>query len=248
MLEVLEDIAFDTANVGPLRKGLKRLAAALGVVRDAEVWLESVAEYAARLPEAEQAGLDPLRERLHTMRDVGREDLLATLGSKRTARLLKQLETFVTTEGVGLAKPEHFSPRVRDAAGSALWSRLEAVQIFEIVMPEAPLPLLHELRISCKKLRYTIELFEGALPEDAGRMHEELVAAQDHLGSLHDADVALPFVDEFLDQEPHNLALSHYRTHLEQTRDRLWSSVPELWMRIGSKEFRVRLANIIASL
>jgi CHAD domain-containing protein len=122
------------------------------------------------------------------------------------------------------------------------------VQVFEVVMPEAPLLLLHELRIACKKLRYTIELFQDALPEDASRMHEELVSAQDHLGSLHDADVALPFIDEFLEMEPHNLALSHYRTYLEHTRDRLWSSVPEVWLVIGSKKFRKRLAKIVAAL
>lgn len=248
MMEVLSGIAFDPDDIAPLRKGLKRLAAALGVVRDAEVWLASVDEYAAKLPDAEQAGFDPLRQRLNSMRDVGREDLFATLANKRMARLLDQLETFVTTPGVGLAEFEHFAPRVRDATGSALWLRLEAVQVFEVVMPEAPLLLLHELRIACKKLRYTIELFQDALPKDAEQMHEELVAAQDHLGSLHDADVALPFIDEFLGMEPHNLALSQYRTHLEHTRDRLWSSVPEVWSLIGGKKFRKRLAKIVAAL
>lgn len=248
MMDVLSGIAFDPDEIARLRKGLKQLAAALGVVRDAEVWLASVDDYSAKLPEPEQAGLDPLRQRLNTMRDVGREDLFATLANKRMVRLLDQLETFVTTPGAGLAEFDHFAPRVRDAAGSALWSQLEAVHAFEVVMPEAPLLLLHELRIACKKLRYTIELFEDALPDDAANMHEELVAAQDHLGSLHDADVALPFIDEFLEMEPHNLALSHYRSHLEHTRDRLWSSVPEVWSRIGSNKFRKRLAKLVAAL
>jgi len=248
MLEVLSGIAFDPAEVRTLRKGLKRLAAALGVVRDAEVWLAALDRYAADLPENEQGGLDPLRLRLNTMRDAGREDLFAMLASKRTARVLEQLERFVTTPGAGVADVEHFPRRVRDAAGSALWSRLEAVQAFEVVMPEAPLPLLHELRIACKKYRYTLELFEDALPEDARNLHEELVAAQDHLGALHDADVALPFIDGLLAAEPHNLALSHYRSSLESTRDRLWSAVPDVWERIGGMEFRQRLAALIAAL
>jgi CHAD domain-containing protein len=248
MLEVLNGIAFDPAQVAPLRKGLKRLAAALGVVRDAEVWLESLAEYAATLPEAERQGLDPLRQRLNEMRDAGREELFATLERKRTAQLLKQLEHFVTTPGAGSVAAEHFPPRVRDAAGSALWGRLEVVQAFEVVMPKAPLLLLHDLRIACKKLRYTIELFDDALPKEAKRMHKRLVAAQDHLGSLHDADVALPFIDGLLEAEPHNPALSHYRVYLEHTRDRLWSAVPGVWARIGGHEFRNQLAGIIAAL
>jgi hypothetical protein len=60
--------------------------------------------------------------------------------------------------------------------------------------------------------------------------------------------VALPFIDGLLAAEPHNLALSHYRSSLESTRDRLWSAVPDVWERIGGMEFRQRLAALIAAL
>ena len=49
---------------------------------------------------------------------------------------------------------------------------------------------LHDLRIAAKWLRYTLEFVREALGRDAGPVIEKVVALQDHLGWLHDADVA----------------------------------------------------------
>jgi CHAD domain-containing protein len=137
---------------------------------------------------------------------------------------------------------------VRDIAGSALWSRLETVQAFEPIMPAAPLPLLHELRIACKHLRYTLELFHDALPPGGKALRNDLVAAQDHLGSLHDLQVLLPLVDNLLEAGRANPGLRHYHLYLEAERDRLWMGAGDIWATIGGSEFRMRLAEVIAGL
>jgi CHAD domain-containing protein len=49
---------------------------------------------------------------------------------------------------------------------------------------------LHELRISYKELRYSIELLSDALPLDARAMLEPAVVFQKRLGEIHDVDVA----------------------------------------------------------
>ena len=49
---------------------------------------------------------------------------------------------------------------------------------------------LHELRISYKELRYSIELLADALPLDARAMLEPAVVFQKRLGEIHDVDVA----------------------------------------------------------
>jgi len=46
-------------------------------------------------------------------------------------------------------------------------------------------------RVEVKHLRYALELFEPALGEQAQPLLVALVAAQDHLGELHDAEIAL---------------------------------------------------------
>ena len=50
---------------------------------------------------------------------------------------------------------------------------------------------LHNLRIAAKRLRYTIEIFEDALPPASQPIANELAQIQDELGALHDADVMI---------------------------------------------------------
>jgi hypothetical protein len=50
---------------------------------------------------------------------------------------------------------------------------------------------LHNLRIAAKRLRYTLELFENALPSAGQPIAHELAQVQDELGALHDSDVMI---------------------------------------------------------
>ena len=55
---------------------------------------------------------------------------------------------------------------------------------------------LHELRISYKDLRYSIELLSEALPLDVRAMLEPAVVFQKRLGEIHDADVAAEVLEK----------------------------------------------------
>lgn len=251
MLEVLGAAVYDPDEVARLRRGLRRLARALGAVRDVEVWIESVMDFAKQLEPDAQPGVVALLQELGRRREEGRRDLMTELEHRRTAKLLARLERFVCHVGAGV-RADAVAPggrplRVRDVAGSALWARLEEVQAFAPIMPEASIVLLHELRIACKHLRYTLELFGDALTDQAKALRDDLVRAQDHLGALHDADVALPMVVTLLDQDPANLGLQRYRAHLATERDCLWLGTSDVWATLGS-DFRSRLAAAIASM
>ncbi len=50
---------------------------------------------------------------------------------------------------------------------------------------------LHELRIACKRLRYTVEFFEDDLPESLRALRKPATKLQKVLGDVHDLDVAL---------------------------------------------------------
>jgi hypothetical protein len=50
---------------------------------------------------------------------------------------------------------------------------------------------LHDLRIAAKRLRYTLDVFEEALPAACKSIVEELAQIQDELGALHDSDVMI---------------------------------------------------------
>lgn len=50
---------------------------------------------------------------------------------------------------------------------------------------------LHNLRIAAKRVRYTLEVFEEALPEACKPIVDELAQLQDELGAVHDSDVMI---------------------------------------------------------
>jgi CHAD domain-containing protein len=50
---------------------------------------------------------------------------------------------------------------------------------------------LHQLRIAYKRLRYTVESFADALPEDLAVLAQGAARMQSRLGDLHDVDVAI---------------------------------------------------------
>jgi len=69
-------------------------------------------------------------------------------------------------------------------------------------LPEAD---LHELRIRCKKLRYTAEFFRSLFPKKAAAAYlAALAEVQEHLGALNDAVVARTLLDE-LGRDSENL-------------------------------------------
>lgn len=79
---------------------------------------------------------------------------------------------------------------------------------------------LHALRISCKRLRYSLELFAPCLPK-LKSAEERLRQLQDELGEVHDCDVLL------------QLAAKHEATHLQgrirRDRERCTLRAHALW-------------------
>ena len=253
VLAALSEAVYDPAEVKKLRRGLKHLAQTLGEVRDPDVFLIKLHKDSDQLPPAAAAQMEPLIAMMQQRRDQGRKYLLASLDKAKTQRLLERLDTFVATEGAGVrpfdgAEAEMPRTLVRHWAGSMLWSHYERVRAYEVNLASAAPETLHELRIEIKYLRYTLELFMDALTEEAAALHEQLVAAQDHLGDIQDAEVALELVDQILKDHPDAEALYAYRTRRSHERTALVERVPKAVGPILGLPFRRRLASVISKL
>lgn len=57
---------------------------------------------------------------------------------------------------------------------------------------------LHDMRIAAKRLRYVLEVTGPAFDRDAVAAVDEIKQLQEILGEIHDCDVQIPEVDEFL--------------------------------------------------
>jgi len=84
--------------------------------------------------------------------------------------------------------------------------RVLAVRIAEYFSYASVVPLehavepLHNLRISAKRLRYTLELFRDVFGESGKVQLERVKAIQEELGELHDHDVRIELILDELER------------------------------------------------
>ncbi|NWJ98945.1 MAG: CHAD domain-containing protein [Chloroflexi bacterium] len=249
-LKVLEKTVYKAEQVGKFRRSLRTLANALGDTRDSDVLLEHLERYAATLPSEKLVEIEPLRQSITDRREAGQRHILRTLDNKATAKLFNKLEAFLTTPSEGLRKSpsdknEAAPLLVRHFSGSVIWRCYEEVLAYETKLP-ANIEVLHRLRVACKRFRYTLEFFEEALPGQAKPLIQQLVKAQDHLGTLHDHQVAIERVERLEKQHPDDLALVDYATLRAKERDQLYSQFETLWLALSGADFRRSLAAILS--
>jgi hypothetical protein len=90
---------------------------------------------------------------------------------------------------------------VLDNARRVLAVRIAEFYSYETIIPHPELSeALHDLRISAKRLRYTLELFRPQFGKVGERQIERVKAIQEALGTLHDHDVRIELIGDELSQ------------------------------------------------
>ena len=90
---------------------------------------------------------------------------------------------------------------VIDNARRVLAVRIAEFYSFQPIVSHPELSeALHDMRISAKRLRYTLELFRSQFGKAGERQIERVKAIQELLGALHDHDVRIDLIGEELSQ------------------------------------------------
>ena len=247
---------FRPRRTKPLRDRLRVLAGRLGAVRDLDVLLDAARTQQAALPTAEAAAFEPLVAAWRDEREAARILLLRELDSPGYTRLVEDYRVFVVAEGEAVLAPASpVSPhRVRDTAGSRIWLAYEQVRAYESVLRWADIETVHQLRIAAKWLRYTLEFFSETLGPEVDLLIPRVVALQDHLGWLHDADVAIALTRQFLvanagtlsREETH--AIGTYLAGNERELARLRRTMGAPWRGVSGAFFRRLLGRAVSGL
>jgi len=239
-----------------MRRRLRELATRLGAVRDLDVLIEAAEAHRASLAEADAAAFAPLVRAWSENREVARLLLLRELDSGAYTRLVEEYRIFVMAEGAAVLAPA--SPvaphRVRDTAGSRIWLAYEQVRGYEGVLRWADLETIHQLRIAGKWLRYTLEFFREALGPEVDQLIPRVVALQDHLGLLHDADVTIALARQFLVSNAGRLdpaeteVIAAYLQGRERELERLRRTIGAPWRGVNGVAFRRLLGRAVSRL
>ncbi len=184
-------------------KEYRKVTRALGAARDLDVQIERLTEFASSAAgPREQAGLRRLKLRLNQRRTALQGEVISSLDEMENDGVLADVQRRLAPLLKKQSQTYLFSPAVYARAHETITDRLDGFLSYEeyVNRPEC-IEELHMLRIAAKQLRYTMETFTTLYP---GELKEPLQAcrkAQDLLGDLHDCDVWIAMLPEFLIEE-----------------------------------------------
>ena len=159
--------------------------------RDLDVHLIEFKSLQRSLPKALRDDLQPLRQFLTVEQQHEQAKLARNLKSSAYRRIKEQWRRFLASP---LPKhptaPDALEP-VTEIAHRRIWRMYRRVlREGRAITPASPAADLHELRKSCKKLRYLMEFFQSLYStEKIRRLIRELKGLQDNLGEFQDLEV-----------------------------------------------------------
>ncbi len=108
---------------------------------------------------------------------------------------------------------------------------------------------LHNMRISIKRLRYTMEFFAENYDKHFTDLIETIIELQDILGDIHDSDVVLEVLTEYKENlQPAVLSgVDTLIARTRETRNADYEKFIEKWEQLSAIGFKQKLLAIIAS-
>ena len=195
-------------NVLPKRRvaRFKREFAWLGEVtgsaRDMDVYLLSFNEYKNSLPENTRENITPLYEFLQRHRHREHDQLIKVMDSVRYRKLKQDWENFIKAPAPKYSTLKNASLPIVNVASEHIWRAYRrANKQGNIIVVNSPATLLHELRKTCKKLRYLIEFFQHLYPDNKmKKLINNLKDLQDNLGEYQDLQVQQNSLLQFISE------------------------------------------------
>lgn len=175
-----------------LRKWLRKIRRAAGPARDADVLLE-------RLTAEPGPGQEYIIARLERRRTKVQPPLVEIAERAKSGRLEKSVERcLVALGGEKPSSTESFATYARGAMRAA------GNEMFRLAGVEQPtVAQLHQLRIAGKRLRYSIELFHDAFPQELrDEVYPLVEKIQTRLGRLNDHATAQTLFQQWLADMP----------------------------------------------
>ncbi|MBI3946926.1 MAG: CHAD domain-containing protein [Armatimonadetes bacterium] len=192
-------------KVAAWQKETRRLTRALGAARDADVQIAFLQETLDALPEARlRPGVERLRLRLAQRREALQPPVMAALDRLAESQLAADMGQTLRQVVVRsrLDGRESITADVLREAYHAVARRLEEMLAYEpyVSKPECA-EELHAMRIAAKRLRYTMELFAPLYEDGLKPPLQGVRALQELLGDIHDCDVWVSALPQFLEEE-----------------------------------------------
>ncbi|MCF7971719.1 MAG: CHAD domain-containing protein [Methylococcaceae bacterium] len=173
-----------------------------GATRDLDVYLLNYKQYKAALPESLQADIAPLYAFLKQKQKQAQTELAHHLKSPDYIKQLLAWEQYLKEPLPKKGCSSAANLTIKTLADQRIWKvykRLikEAEEITEC----SPAKVLHELRKTCKKLRYLMEFFQSLYPDnEINALIKALKGFQSVLGDFQDYEVQETSLKKFSEE------------------------------------------------
>lgn len=232
------------------RAALRRLADALGEVRDEDVTIHALEKLAEQAPPEAHAGLEEYVAERRARRGRARAALSDALDEREIEEARQLLSRAAVGKNSKKAKRdgeagEDFRAALAGVAGR-LWGELAELSpsLYRPLKPKR----LHEMRIAAKRLRYSLELLHGCGRDAAPKeLASEVADMQGELGDLHDCDVWTEDLGAHLGGGAEHLSPERRRAsvwllaHFAEKRARHYVAALTLWHAWEGGDFEARL-------
>ena len=168
-------------------------------VRDFDVLLLKLESYQRNLKKTQKAQLGSLQEYLAHSREVAQKNFVKTVKSADYRHTIKEWRAYLENDTPTIPPLENSNKAVYMLADELIWNMYQlALEEGNAITDESEAEALHELRKTCKKLRYLMEFFQSLYP---ARRIRELIQAlkdlQDNLGEFNDLHVHINILEQF---------------------------------------------------
>lgn len=163
-----------------------------GPARDLDVFVLEIPALGLLLPARSRRSLGPLARLLEKKRRAAHAELTSAMAAPRFARLLADWRSFLLqpTPKRPSGAPNALRPCADLAVERIGKMQRRALREGAAIGAASPPADLHELRKTCKKLRYLVEFFHSLLERDAAEAAiASLKGLQDTLGGFQDLQV-----------------------------------------------------------
>jgi len=184
-----------------VRATLKTVLKALGRARDLDVALSELRDFSRKLPKADRAGVEPLKEHLMSERGRARAQMLGVLDSIWVQKSLQEFALLLAAPVAASEAPAgelalHASPKLVRQRFRKLRKRAD------LLSADSSTEEYHEVRGQVKKSRYALEAVADLYGKPAKDTIRALRRWQEDLGVQQDAAVAMQRLNALAGAKP----------------------------------------------
>lgn len=198
-LTQLDKSVLPSGVIAAAKKDFRWVGQQTNQMRDLDVYLIDYPDLQAQLPEIYKGYLQPFRDYVKA-KSIREAKLVEKMVRGVRYRKIRDRWRAYFNKGFASHRPAPLADTpVKELADARIWKAYrKVIKEGSVIDDDSPASDLHELRITCKKLRYLLEFFESLYPlKEVSGLIKALKGLQNVLGEFQDTEIQSQAIIDF---------------------------------------------------